>query len=202
MSNFFETRSYWHGGFTEDQQEYYKEYRLSQKGIHLWRLIHQSYEYAKNLCSIYNISFCRDESCYFMRHKHLAFQCEYNKDETLASYAKRNCDFYDAEQIEKFVAFKGPMKLLLFLKILMMPLTNLRALLYFSIALKITMTIIILLIILREYLPKRKRLVFCRTLWKKLLKLKAPWMKKRRRVRNKRRKNGEIHVYLLMRITL
>src|SRR4051812_14150005 len=107
MSNFFETRSYWHEGFTEDQQEYYKEYRLSQKGIHLWRLIHQSYEYAKNLCSIYNISFCRDVSCCFMRHTHLAFQCEYNEDETLASYAKRNYDFYDAEQIEEFVAFKG-----------------------------------------------------------------------------------------------
>src|ERR1041385_4314226 len=130
MSNFFETRSYRHEGFTEDQQEYYKEYRLSQKGIHLWRLIHQSYEYAKNLCSIYSISFCRDESCCFMRHKHLAFQCEYNEDETLASYAKGNYDFYDAEQIEEFVAFKGAYKLLLFLKILMTPLTNLRVLLY------------------------------------------------------------------------
>src|ERR1041384_1547047 len=95
------------------------------------------------------------------------------------------------------------MKLLLFLKILMMPLTNLRALLYFSIALKITMTIIILLIILRESLPQRKRLMPCRTLWKKkLLKLEAPWMTKRRRVTNKRRKNGDIHVYLLMRVTL
>src|ERR1043165_9657245 len=70
------------------------------------------------------------------------------------------------------------MKLLLFLKILMMPLINLRALLYFSIALKITMTITILLIILRESLPQRKRIMFCRTLWKKkLLKLKAHWMK-------------------------
>src|SRR4051812_18123109 len=116
MSNFFETRSYWHGGFTEDQQEYYKEYRLSQKGIHLWRLIHQSYEYAKNLCSIYNISFCRDESCCFMRHKHLAFQCEYNEDETLASYAKRNYEFYDAEQIEEFVAFKGAYEITSLLK--------------------------------------------------------------------------------------
>src|SRR3954463_3839443 len=202
MPNFFETRSYWHGGFTEDQQEYYKEYRLSQKGIHLWRLIHQSYEYAKNLCSIYNISFCRDESCCFMRNKHHAFQCEYNEDETLASYAKRNYDFYDSEQIENLLLLRVPMKLLLFLKILMMPLTNLRALLYFSIALKITMTIIILLIILRESLPQRKRLMFCRTLWKKLLKLKTPWMKKRRRVTNKRRKNGVIHVYLLMRVTL
>src|SRR3954467_12774257 len=116
MPNFFETRSYWHGGFMEDQQEYYKEYRLSQKGIHLWRLIHQSYEYAKNLCLIYNISFCRDESCCFMRHKHLAFQCEYNEDETLASYAKRNYDFYDAEKIEEFVAFKGAYEIRYFLE--------------------------------------------------------------------------------------
>ena len=34
MVNFFETRSYWQGGFTEERREYYKEYRLSQKGIH------------------------------------------------------------------------------------------------------------------------------------------------------------------------
>ena len=39
MVNFFKTRSYWQGGFTEDQREYYKEYRLSQKGIHLWKII-------------------------------------------------------------------------------------------------------------------------------------------------------------------
>src|SRR4051812_40261553 len=85
------------------------------KGIHLWRLIHKSYEYAKNLCSI-NISFCRDESCCFMRHKHLAFQCEYNEDETLASYTKGNYDFYDAEQIEEFVAFKGAYEITSFLE--------------------------------------------------------------------------------------
>src|SRR4051812_17636383 len=42
-----------------------------------------------------------------MRHKNLAFQCEYNDDETLASYAKRNYDFYDAEPIEEFVTYKG-----------------------------------------------------------------------------------------------
>src|SRR3954466_13637436 len=116
MSNFFETRSYWHGGFTEDQQEWYKEHHLSQKGIHLWKQIHQLYEYAGNLCSIYNISFCRDETCCFMRHKHLAFQCEYNDYETLASYAKGNYDFYDAEQIEEFVAFKGAYEITSLLK--------------------------------------------------------------------------------------
>ena len=56
------------------------------------RLIRNLYEYARNLCSVYDISFCMDESCCFLRHKHLAFQCEYNDDETLASYAKGNYD--------------------------------------------------------------------------------------------------------------
>src|SRR3954468_3750416 len=133
MPNFFETRSYGHGGFTEDQQKWYKEHRLSQKGIHLWKQIHQLYEYARNLCSIYNISFCRDGSCCFIRHKHLAFQCEYNDNETLASYGKRNYDFYDAEEIKNLLLIRVPMKLLLFLKILKMPLTNLRVLLYLTI---------------------------------------------------------------------
>ena len=32
---------------------------------------------------------------------------EYNDDETLSSYARRNYDFDDAEQIEEFVAYKG-----------------------------------------------------------------------------------------------
>src|SRR3954470_6902508 len=116
MPNFFDTRSYWHGGFTKDQQDYHKGHHLSQKGVHLWKQIHQLYEYARNLCSIYNISFCRDESCCFMRHKHLVFQCEYNEDETLASYAKRNYDFYDAEQIEEFFVFKGAYEITSLLK--------------------------------------------------------------------------------------
>src|SRR3954463_124983 len=116
MTTFFETRTYLQGGFTEDQQKYYKEYRLSQKGIHSWGLIHELYDYARNLCSIYDISFCMEESCCFMRHKHLAFQCEYNDEETLASYAKGNYDFYDAGQIEEFVVFKGAYEITSFLK--------------------------------------------------------------------------------------
>src|SRR3954463_6287475 len=51
-----------------------------------------------------------------MRHKHLAFQCEYNDDETLASYAKVNYDFYDAKKIEEFVAFKGAYEITSLLK--------------------------------------------------------------------------------------
>ena len=59
-----------------------------------------------------------------MRQNHLAFQCEYNEDETLASYAKENYDFYDAEQLKNLLLLRVPMKLLLFLRILKMPLTN------------------------------------------------------------------------------
>src|SRR4051812_36793364 len=51
-----------------------------------------------------------------MRHKNLAFQCEYNDDETLASYAKRNYDFYDAEEIEEFFAYKGAYEITSLLK--------------------------------------------------------------------------------------
>src|SRR4051812_24834010 len=126
-----------------------------------------------------------------MRHKHLAFQCEYNDDETLASYAKGNYDFYDAEQIEEFVVFKGAYEITSFLKILMMPLTIPRVLVHLLIALRILMIMLILLTISKGSLHKSKRLMLCWTLWKKkLLKLKAHWMKKRRRVTNNRRKNG------------
>src|SRR3954465_3186787 len=96
------------------------------------------------------------------------------------------------------------MKLLLFLKILMMPLINPRVLIYLIIALRILMTIITLLTISKGSLHRRKRLMLCRTLRKKkLLKLNASWMKKRRRVTNKGRKSGvATHLNLLMRVTL
>ena len=64
--------------------------------------------------------------------------------------------------------------ILLFLKILMMPLTNPRVLKYLIIALRILMTIVILLTISKGSLHKRKRLMHCRTLQKKkLLKTKC-----------------------------
>src|SRR3954470_20976767 len=203
MPNLFETRSYWQGGFTKDQQNYYKEHCLSQKGIHLWKQIHQLYKYARNLCSIYNISCCRDESCCFMRHKHLAFQCEYNEDETLASYAKRNYDFYDAEQIEEFVAYKGAYEITSLLKTIDDAPYKSESLAILQYCLENYNYNYYIIDYLERISPPKEEIMFCRTLWKKkLLKLKAPWMKKRRRVTKKRRKNGVIHVYLLMRVTL
>ena len=63
MVDFFETRSYWQYGFTEEQLKYYKEHRLSQKGKHLWEQITRLYIIARNLCSTYNVTYCFDESC-------------------------------------------------------------------------------------------------------------------------------------------
>ena len=134
-----------------------------------------------------------------MRHKHLAFQCEYNEDETLASYAKRNYDFYDAEQIEEFVAFKGAYEITSFLE-------NIDDAPYKSKSLAILQYCLENYYItdyLERISPPKEETNFSTTLWKKLLKLKAPWMKKRRRVTNKRRKNVvDTHLYLLMRVTL
>ena len=98
MVNFFETRSYWQGRFTEDQQKYCKECRLSEKGKHLWEQISRLNNYARNLCSIYDISYCFDKSCCFVDVNHLSFQCACNDDKTLASYVKGNYDFYRSEE--------------------------------------------------------------------------------------------------------
>ena len=39
--------------------------------------------------------------------KHLPYLCEFNDNEILSSYAKGVYSYYDIEQIEEFVAFKG-----------------------------------------------------------------------------------------------
>ena len=91
----------------EEQHKYYKERRLSQKGKQLWEQINRLYIIDRNLCSTYNVTYCFDESCCCRRYKHLPFQCEYNDNVTISSYVRGNYDFYDVEQIEEFIAWKG-----------------------------------------------------------------------------------------------
>src|SRR3954470_15720363 len=55
MDGFFETSSYWQGGFTEEQKYYYKEHRLSQKGKHLWEQIDKLNTIARNVRFTYNL---------------------------------------------------------------------------------------------------------------------------------------------------
>src|SRR5215216_4021295 len=111
MDGFFETSSYWQGGFMEEQKYYFKEHHLSQKVKHLWEQIDKLNTIAREVCSTYNVTYCFDKSYCCRRYKHLPFQCEYNDNITISSYVKGNYDFYDVEQIEEFIAFKGAFEL-------------------------------------------------------------------------------------------
>ena len=118
MDSLFEmsARSCWLSGFKEEQQDYYKEYRLSEKGKYLWKQISRLNYFAKNLCSTYDESYCFNESLCCRRHKHLPFQCDYNDNEILASYARENYDFDNLEQIEIFFVLMGAYKITYVLK--------------------------------------------------------------------------------------
>ena len=89
-------------GDTLDQREYFRDYRLTQKGKLLWDQIHMLHWYARQLCLRYDYTCCSR-----MKAPHLPFSCKFNDNETLASYANGIYDYYDVEQIEEFVAFKG-----------------------------------------------------------------------------------------------
>ena len=45
--------------------------------------------------------------CSRMEAPQIPFQCEFNDNKILASYANDVYDYYDVEQIEEFVAFKA-----------------------------------------------------------------------------------------------
>ena len=58
--------------------------------------------YAWNLCKIYDFTCCSENP-----KKHLQYQCEFKDNGILSSYARGVYSYYDIEQIEEFVAFKG-----------------------------------------------------------------------------------------------
>ena len=89
-------------GVTLDQREYFRDYRLTQKGKLLWDQSHILKWYAWQLCVEYDYTCCSS-----MKAPHLPFSCKFNDNETLASYANGIYDYYDVEQIEEFVAFMG-----------------------------------------------------------------------------------------------
>ena len=107
-----------------------------------------------------------------MEAPHLPFQCEFNDNETLASYANGRYDYYDVQRIEEFVAFKGAYEIeSMFEKYedvddaVYRP----KILLYLNIAMGIMNIMPILMRLLRKSPLSKKRLIFCRKLWKKKL---------------------------------
>ena len=89
-------------GVTLDQHEYFRDYRLTQKGKLLWDQIHILNWYSRQLCLRYDYTCCSR-----MKAPHLPFSCKFNDNKILASYANGIYDYYDVEQIEEFVAFMG-----------------------------------------------------------------------------------------------
>ena len=77
-------------------------HRLSQKGKLLLDQIHCLQCYAWNLCEIYDFTCCSENT-----KKHLPYQCEFSNNGIVSSYAKGVYNYYDVQQIEEFVAFKG-----------------------------------------------------------------------------------------------
>ena len=58
--------------------------------------------YDWNLCELCDFTCCSKNP-----KKHLPYLCEFNDNEILSSYAKGVYSYYDIEQIEEFVIFKG-----------------------------------------------------------------------------------------------
>ena len=154
-------------GVTLDPLEYFRDYHLTQKGKLLWDQIYMLKWYAQDLCLRYYFTCCST-----MNAPHLPFPCKFNDNETLASYAKGIYDYYDVERIEEFVAFMGAYEI----ESLFKECENLddavyrpEILLYLNIAMRIMNSIPILMILLRESPLSKKRLIFCRKLWKNKL---------------------------------
>jgi hypothetical protein len=89
-------------GKSLDEHAHFVRHRLSEKGKLLWRQINCVLCYARNLCEIYDFTCCSKNP-----KKHLPYLCEFNDNEILSSYEKGVYSYYDIEQIEEFVAFKG-----------------------------------------------------------------------------------------------
>ena len=116
MPIFWKTRSYLTGWFTKDRENKLNEHLRSEKGKHLSIQVIKLENFATDLCSTYDESWCFNESRCCRKCKHPPFQCDYNDNETLASYAIGYYDFEKFQQIEEFFVFMGTYEIAAVLK--------------------------------------------------------------------------------------
>src|SRR3954463_15308004 len=89
-------------GKSLDEHACYVRQQISQKGKLLQHQINTMQCYAWNLCEIYDFTCCSNDP-----KKHLPYQCEFSDNGIVSLYAKGVYNYYEVEQIEEFVAFKG-----------------------------------------------------------------------------------------------
>ena len=116
MPIFWKTRSYLTGWLTKDRENKLNEHHRSEKGKRLSVQVIKLENFATDLCSTYDESWCLNESRCWRKGKHLPFQCDCNENETLASYARGYYDFDKLEQIEEFFVFMGAYEITALLK--------------------------------------------------------------------------------------
>ena len=88
-------------GKSLDEHACFVRHCLSEKGKLLQHQINTMQCYAWNLCELYDFTCCFEDP-----KKHLPYQCEFI-DGIVSSYAKCVYNYFDIEQIEEFVVFKG-----------------------------------------------------------------------------------------------
>src|SRR4051794_30490287 len=138
MVDFLGTSSYWQGGFTEEEQKYYEEHRLSQKGKHLWEQINRLYIIARNLCStimllIALINLVAAEGINtFLFNVSIMIMLPY------LLMLREILNFMMWNKLRNLLLGRVHSKLPICLKVLMMHLINMRLMSYLNFALKIT----------------------------------------------------------------
>ena len=118
-------------GKSLDEHAHFVHHRLSKKGILLWDQMNRLMCYAGNLCEICDFTCCSKNP-----KKHLPYLCEFNENGILSSYAKGVYSYYDIEQIEEFVDFKGAYEVASLIEKYDILSTNLNFLTYLNIAMK------------------------------------------------------------------
>ena len=79
-------------GKSLDEHACFVRHHISEKGKLLWDQIHILYWHARQLCLRYDYTCCSR-----MKAPHLPFSCEFNDNDTLASYANGIYDYNDVE---------------------------------------------------------------------------------------------------------
>ena len=118
-------------GKSLDEHAHFVRHRLSKKGRLLWDQINRLLCYAWNLCEIFDFTCCSKNP-----KKHLPYLCEFNENEILSTYAKGVYSYYDIEQIEEFVAFKGAYEVASLIESMILLSMNLKNLTYLNIVVK------------------------------------------------------------------
>ena len=151
-------------GKSLDEHAHFMRHRLSEKWRLLWDQINRLLCYAWNLCEIYDFTCCSKNP-----KKHLTYVCEFNDNEILSSYEKSVYSYYDVQQIEEFVAYKGAFEIASLIE-------KYDATLYKSESFSILeycydnyASNAYVKLYIEDFSVSKKKLIFCRKLWKKKL---------------------------------